>query len=89
MALAAYAIALSDRGSGRLGVRIASPREDARRGSHVALAHPAPGAVRRAGDAGVITDFREPDIIRLGLSPLSTRFADVHAGLAALRDLLI
>ena len=37
----------------------------------------------------MITDFREPDIIRPGLSPLTTRFADVHAGLATLRDLLI
>ena len=40
------------------------------------------------GRRGVITDFREPDIIRLGLSPLSTRFTDVHAGLTALRELL-
>lgn len=89
IALTAYAIALADQWLADAGVRVASPREDARRGSHVALAHP---RARQLCDAlahrGVITDFREPDIIRLGLSPLTTRFADVHAGLAALRELI-
>ncbi len=33
-------------------------------------------------------DFREPDIIRAGLSPLTTSYADVHTGLLTLRDLL-
>jgi kynureninase len=36
----------------------------------------------------VIPDFRAPDSIRIGLSPLSTSFEDVHTGLATLRDLL-
>jgi len=36
----------------------------------------------------VIPDFRAPDSIRLGLSPLTTSFEDVHRGLAALRDLV-
>ena len=29
------------------------------------------------GDRGVITDYREPDIVRIGCSPLTTRFTDV------------
>jgi kynureninase len=37
---------------------------------------------------GVITDFRAPDSIRIGLSPLTTSFEDIHRGLEALRDLL-
>jgi len=34
---------------------------------------------------GVIPDFRAPDGIRIGLSPLSTTFAELLAGLAAIR----
>jgi kynureninase len=36
----------------------------------------------------VITDFRSPDIIRVGLSPLTTSFVDVERGLTVLRELL-
>ena len=36
----------------------------------------------------MIADFRAPDVIRIGLSPLTTRFADVHGGLHSLRQLL-
>ncbi|RIX27691.1 kynureninase [Amnibacterium setariae] len=67
-----------------LGVRLASPRDDRLRGSHVTLDHPAfesmlPALHRR----GVIPDFRRPDGLRIGLSPLSTSFAEVDAGLDA------
>ncbi len=43
---------------------------------------------RRLIDSGVIVDFRTPDAIRIGLSPLTTSFTDVRDGLARLRDLL-
>ena len=39
-------------------------------------------------DDGVVPDFRTPDVIRLGLSPLTTRFADVYDGLSRLAELL-
>jgi kynureninase len=38
--------------------------------------------------AGVITDFRDPDIVRIGCSPLTTRFRDVFDGLTCLAGLL-
>lgn len=37
---------------------------------------------------GVIPDYRDPDGIRIGLSPLSTTFTEVATGLAALRAAL-
>ncbi len=87
--LGQYAISLSDEWLAPLGVALGSPREDARRGAHVALVHSeARELCRRLIDGGVIVDFRPPDVIRIGLAPLSTSFADVHGGLARLRDLL-
>jgi kynureninase len=38
-------------------------------------------------DAGVIPDFRAPDSVRLGLSPLTTSFSDVARGIATLARL--
>jgi len=68
-----------------LGWRIASPQDDARRGSHVVLAGPgAEGLVGRLAAAGVLADFRHPDLVRVGLSPLSTSFAEVDLAMDVL-----
>ncbi len=89
VALTRYAIDLIDAWLAPLGCAVGSPREDERRGSHVALVHPDARALsQRMIEAGVIPDFRTPDVIRLGLSPLTTRFVDVHDGLARVRELL-
>ena len=89
IALTEYAIALVDERLAPRGVTLGSPRDQSQRGAHVAIRHP---DARRltAGliDAGVIPDFRAPDSIRLGLSPLTTSFADVARGIAALERLL-
>lgn len=85
-ALTAFALELVD--AWLPGVEVGSPRDPERRGGHV--------TIRRAGfreilavlwERGVIPDHREPDGIRIGLAPLSTSFAEVHDGLAVLRDL--
>jgi kynureninase len=89
VALTEYAIELADEHLARLGVAIGSPRDPARRGSHVALAHPgARTLTSQLAERNVIVDFRAPDVIRVGLSPLSTTFVDVHAGIKALHALL-
>jgi kynureninase len=89
VALTRYAIELIDEWLAPLGAGVGSPRADERRGSHVALVHPEARALsQRLIDAGVIVDFRTPDVIRLGLSPLTTRFVDVHDGLERLRGML-
>ncbi|AWB92749.1 kynureninase [Aeromicrobium chenweiae] len=82
-ALTAYAIELLD----AAGLEIVTPREPGLRGSHVTVRHAearevAAGMIER----GVVPDFREPDLIRLGLSPLSTSYAEVAAGVAVLVD---
>ena len=89
MALTEYAIELHDAWLAPLGCSLGSPRDSSRRGAHVAIRHPDAERLTRAMIArGVIPDFRAPDSIRIGLSPLSTSFEDVHRGLAAIRELL-
>jgi len=84
--LTEFAVALADAVLAPRGVSVASPREAARRGAHVALAHPnARELCARLVADGVIPDFRRPDVIRFGLSPLTTRFVDVWDGVEALR----
>ncbi|MGH3339467.1 MAG: kynureninase, partial [Propionibacteriaceae bacterium] len=89
VALTEYAIEISDRLLAPLGVQIGSPRDPAVRGSHVTLEHPDFGvATAQLWELGVIPDFRPPDGLRIGLSPLSTSFGEVYQGLAAVQEVL-
>ena len=70
-------------------VRLASPRDPADRASHVVFAHPQGYAVMQALIArGVIGDFRAPDLMRFGFTPLYTRFADVVRAAEILGEIL-
>jgi len=85
--LTSYAVELAEAWLVPLGFGIASPRDPARRGGHVTLCRSdARGLNARLVARGVIPDFRAPDGLRLGLSPLSTSFAEVHRGLEVLRE---
>jgi kynureninase len=89
MALTDYAICLVDERLAARGVTIGSPRDPARRGAHIAIRHPdARRLTASLIEAGVVPDFREPDSIRFGLSPLTTSFTDVARGVAVLEQLL-
>ena len=89
VALTDYAIELADALLARHGVAVASPRDSGRRGSHVTLQRTGfRGLVEPLWRRGVLPDYREPDCIRIGLSPLSTSFREVHRGLAALAELV-
>jgi kynureninase len=87
--LTEHAIALADEHLADLGVTVASPRDAAWRGGHVTLRHPAMRDVVAAlWQRDVIPDYREPDGLRVGLSPLSTSYDEVDRGLLAIRELL-
>ena len=88
-ALGEFAIALADARLATLGCSIGSPRDPTRRGAHVAIRHrDAPRLTRELIAGKVIPDFREPDTIRFGLSPLTTSFTDVARGIEAIHRLL-
>lgn len=71
------------------GLVLASPSDPERRGSHVSYAHPAAYPVCQALIArGVIGDFRAPDILRLGFTPLYLGYEDVWRAAAELRSVL-
>ncbi|CAN1529125.1 COG3844 Kynureninase [Caulobacteraceae bacterium] len=87
-AIAAKARALGDLFIARVGdvLELISPADGAARGGHVAFRHPEAYAIVQALIArGVVGDFRAPDVMRFGLSPLPLSFAEV----AAAADLLV
>jgi len=76
--LCALFIACVEGANAKHGVRLAGPREMHKRGSHVSFHCPEGYAVMQSLIAhGVIGDFRSPDIIRFGVTPLFTRFVDI------------
>jgi len=87
IALTTYAIELAD--DLLPAATLSSPRDAARRGGHVTLDYPAfESLMPKLWERGVIPDFRRPTGIRLGLSPLSTSFAEVELGVRTIADLL-
>ena len=70
-------------------LRLASPRDPAQRGSHVVFAHPEGYAVMQALiSRGVIGDFRAPDLMRFGFTPLYTTYSEVVGAAEILDDIL-
>ncbi|MFM9828651.1 MAG: kynureninase [Sphingomonas sp.] len=72
-----------------LQLECVSPRAAALRGSHISFRHQHAYALSQALiDRGVIGDFRAPDIIRFGLTPLYLGYTDVVRAGDILRDVL-
>ncbi|HEY8352021.1 MAG TPA: kynureninase [Sphingomonadales bacterium] len=71
------------------GLAIVTPRNAERRGSQCSLAHEEGYAIMQALIArGVIGDFRAPDILRFGFTPLYVRYQDVWDAVACLKDIM-
>ncbi len=78
--LSEYFIALYEARLASLGFRLNSPREVARRGSHISLGHDEGLRINLSliRDVKVLPDFRRPDNIRIGIVPLYNTFAELH-----------
>ena len=72
-----------------LGLECVTPRAARERGSHIGFRHPNAYPICQALIArGVIGDFRDPDILRMGLTPLYLSHADVWRAGEILREII-
>ena len=77
-----------------LGIRVGSPAHAKSRGSHVSLKHKEAYRICKAfadpgvGDGVVIPDFREPDNIRLGITPLYTSYEEIFRAIMQLKEII-
>jgi kynureninase len=89
-----YMIYLTDQWLGPLGFSLGSPRRADLRGSHVSIRHPEAYRINRAliesdpPAVKVLPDFREPDNIRLGITPLYTTFTEIHQAIDRIRTVV-
>lgn len=83
-------IALHDAWLAPLGFSVVTPRDAKRRGGHISIRHEHAQKISEAMRifSGVIGDYRQPDCIRLAISPLATSFVEVFDGFARIRDLV-
>jgi len=76
------------------GVRMGSPELTEKRGSHISLKHAEAYRISKAladpevGDGVVLPDFREPNNIRLGISPMYTSFEDIFRAMGQMKKII-
>jgi kynureninase len=88
LALGDLMIRLVEQECAGCGLKSASPI-GGRRGSQVSFRHPESYAAMQALIArGVIGDFRAPDLMRFGLTPLYTGYADIWDAVAAIKAVM-
>ncbi|MGA9278524.1 kynureninase [Ilumatobacter sp.] len=84
-ALADFGIDLAD----EFGLECSTARPPVSSGGHISIIHPDATALQeRLAERKIIVDKRDPDVLRFGLSPLTTRFVDVFEGVSALAGML-
>ncbi len=89
IALSTQVIDFADQRLARFGVEVITPRQPERRGSQVSLRMPDAYQVCQALiERGVIGDFRGPDLLRLGLTPMYLSATEVHSAMTALAEIL-
>ncbi len=83
-------LALHDAWLEPLGFSVVTPRDSKRRGGHISVRHPDSQKISEAMRifGNVIGDFRQPDCIRLAISPLPTSYVEVFDGFERIRDVV-
>jgi kynureninase len=73
-----------------LGFTLLTPRDAHRRGGHITISHPDAKQIAAAMRTvtKTIPDYREPNSIRLAISPLPTSYTEVWDGFDRLRELV-
>ena len=94
LALTGYVCTLAQQWLSGEGMQTGSPAPPEQRGSHITLKHPEAYRISKAltdpsvGDFVVIPDFREPDNLRFGFSPLYTSYEEACHAMRKLKDIL-
>jgi len=89
LALTQQVIDFADQRLARFGVEVVTPRRPELRGSQVSLRMADAYQVCQALiERGVIGDFRAPDLLRLGFTPMYLSFTEAHRGLSTLAEIL-
>ena len=89
-----YLLKLAEEFLWPLGFQSGSPVDHEKRGSHVSLRHPEAYRICKAlidpevGENVVIPDFREPDNIRLGITPLYTIYTEIFTAVREIRNIV-
>jgi kynureninase len=86
----AYLVQLWEKHLASLGVALKSPPDATRRGSHVSFGHPEALRIAKAliEKMNVIPDFRAPDNLRFGISPLYATYREIHQGVERFAEVI-
>lgn len=88
--LTQYLMSLVELELNGMGFTIVTPKEDRRRGGHVALSHQDGARICRSlKEQGIIPDFRSPNIVRLAPVPFYTSFTDIARTAETLKQIMI
>ncbi len=74
---------------------IASPKDPEKRGSHITIQHPGAAGITQAlikpahSNIAVVTDFRKPNFIRFGITPLYTSYQELYKAYGRLYEILV
>ena len=80
---------IMDAHCGEFGFTCVSPRDHALRGSQLSFSHEHAYAIMQAIiERGIIGDFRQPDLLRFGFTPLYLRYADIWDAVMVIREVM-